>query len=205
MGIVFGLGIMYLLSRVMQTSRRIAVMERQLKQNQMKTEDVDVQLNYLLMKAAQPPVHSPPSEARAVEKDTKASPQQQQPPSIPFPAGLTFMDMSPEMLMPPGLMNLFCGVMDDMDAPLSQPKRVEVVEEVVEPEGEKVEASVTEVKVDKTEDAKGGAFIDNDSESESEENTKGTEAAVAAVAAAAAAPRKTAGGRGGGRGRAKKV
>lgn len=43
MGIVFGVGIMYLLSRVMQTNRKLAQLERQLKQQNGKLEEVVTQ------------------------------------------------------------------------------------------------------------------------------------------------------------------
>jgi hypothetical protein len=206
MGIVFGLGIMYLLSRVMQTSRRVAVVERQLKQHQIKTDDVDVQLNYLLMKAAQPPQFPPPV-VRQV--NTVAAPAATpKPPTIPFPGNVTLVDMSPDMLMPPGLMNLFCGFMDEMEEASASAKVGTRVEEVVEEEAPVAAASVVapaeETKpVEKQDEKKTEWFIDGSSDSSDSSSSSSTENDDDQVTRVPP-PRRSAG-RGGGRGRGKKV
>lgn len=184
---------MYLLSRVMQTSRRVAVVERQLKQQQTKTDDVDIQLNYLLMKAAQ--VSPPPSPPQVARPEATAPPARSQPPSIPFPGNVTLVDMSPEMLMPPGFMNLFCGLMDGMDEVDAKTQTSSRVEEVVEVAA----AAVGEAK---EEEKKPEPFIDSSSSSSSSDSEE--EQATKEEEEKRAPPRRAAG-RGGGRGRGKKA
>jgi len=208
MGIVFGLGIMYLLSRVMQTSRRVAVVERQLKQHQIKTDDVDVQLNYLLIKAAQPP-QPPPPVVRHVDTVAAAA-AAPKPPTIPFPGNVTLVDMSPDMLMPPGFMNLFCGFMDEMEGANASVKAGGRVEEVVEEEAPVAAAQVPaeEIKpVEKQEDKKSELFIDggSDSSSSSSSSGGGSSSDNDDDQVAPAPPPRRGAGRGGGRGRGKKV
>ena len=208
MGIVFGLGIMYLLSRVMQTSRRVAVVERQLKQHQMKTDDVDVQLNYLLMKAAQPPQPPPvPPVVRRVDTVAGAASAAPKPPAIPFPGNVTLVDMSPDMLMPPGLMNLFCGFMDEMQEGDASVKAGARVEEVVEDEAPVpvVQVLAEEMKpVEKEDEKKSEMFIDGSSDSSSTGSSSSSSDNEDDKVTRGPPPRRGAG-RGGGRGRGKKV
>lgn len=190
----------------MQTSRRVAVVERQLKQHQIKTEDVDVQLNYLLIKAAQPP-QPPPVAPVARQVDTVPAPK---PPTIPFPGNVTLVDMSPDMLMPPGLMNLFCGFMDEMEGADASIKGAGRVEEVVEDEAPVAAAPglAEEIKpVEKQEEKKSEVFIDGRGSSSSSGSSSGSSSSSDSdddQVTQAPPPRRGAG-RGGGRGRGKKV
>lgn len=196
MGIVFGLGIMYLLSRVMQTSRRIAVLERQAKQSQMKVEDVDMQVNYLMLAGQKPPTPTPPIVTPVVPPtpvvNVKPRSPVPGPQPIPFPANMTLVDVSPEILMPPGLMNLFCGMIEELDD--AAPKCCVEVEEVVESVEPPVEPPA---KKDDPKEKEEKAFIDSESE-EQEPEAKETPAVAATT-------RRSTGGRGGGRGRGKKA
>lgn len=161
--IVFGLGIMYLLSRVMQTSRKLVVLERQVKQQQLKGEDVDMQLSYLHLKASAPAPSPPPTAPPAAAADT---PTASSPPIPGFPGNMTVLEMSPDMLMPPSLMNLFCEFMETgpTQAPCKEARVEEIVEEPKQPVEKLSEDAFIAVVEEKEEKKEAGG-----SSSESEE------------------------------------
>jgi hypothetical protein len=139
MGIIFGLGIMYLLSRVMQTSRRVAVVERQAKQQLMRAEEVEAQVQMLHFAVTAPsPVQAAVSKPppRSVNPVTSGRDQSggvgksndavsNLPISLTFPP-LTWLELTPDML--PGMTELLFGdIINNFDHRVE-----EVLEDVVE-------------------------------------------------------------------------
>jgi hypothetical protein len=131
MGIVFGLGIMYLLSRLMHTTRKLAVVERQLKQNQLVVEDIGLQVECMRHQPAPAvprPVGTPPlksavaappgSKSISAEKLTQAPPR-----GVPIPSPAALFDLS----LPMANLPMFFEIV--MDAPDTQLTVVEEVDE----------------------------------------------------------------------------
>lgn len=175
MGIVFGLGIMYLLSRLMQLSRRQQQLERQLKDTSVNVNELALQVHVL---ASAPPPPSPqPQRPIDVPPPPKAPPMQRQvqvPMQVP-----TFMDFPLPLLFDDGdaLVDFFVKPAD-----LSQPAsaKVEEIDEVEERKETNVKSIVQQTMepiaqvVDelKKQSEKTTASSDSDSESDSSESAK---------------------------------
>lgn len=87
MSIVFGLGIMYLLSRLMQVSRRQQQLERQVKDTSVNLDELALQVHILATAPKQPPVQQqvPLQIPTPVQQQQQQQQPHQRPPQVPQP------------------------------------------------------------------------------------------------------------------------